>query len=255
MSSDIIQLPVIETIKRSFAYVGHHPKIALPALVLALVLIITQIIIRLSPDCSTNLSACSESWQIWFLSLLFSLTNMAIIINYCRKVCGRDADFSSLKFAKRIVIYVGAMLLLSIIAVLFLAIVIGVASIFTQDTLIIQAILYVSAITIGVLAAPLLLCFPSIAMDDYEFLSIQRLFRVAKGNHNAIFWGLMAISLIVFSPLLILVISAALIFGLEGLRDNLWLLTASMVFQLVYSSLKGTYYAHLYQFFKYVEKK
>lgn len=255
MSSDIIQLPVIETIKRSFSYVWHNPKVAISALALALVLLIAQIIIRVSPDCSANLTACSESWQIWLLSLLFSLTNMAIIINYCRKVCGHKTDFSSLKFIKRIVIYIGAMLVISIIAILFLALVIGITSIFTQDELIVQANLYISAIIIGILAAPLMLCFPGIAMDDYEFLSIQRLFRVAKGNHNAIFWGLMAISLIIFSPMLILVISTALISGLDSLRNNLWLLTSSMVFQLIYSALKGAYYAHLYQFFKYVEKK
>lgn len=254
MRTQIIALPLINILKSTFKFVWQNKKVILPILPVMLIIMAAQMIIRLSPACTADLSSCSGTWYVIVLSIIFSLINIAVTINYCRAANGDTAfDYSSVKFIKRLAIYVVlllAILLFAIAAMLPM----GIVTLFTQDQLIWQTVLYIGLFIFGILAAPLLLMFPATAMDDYEFLSIQRLFRVAKYNHNALFWGLFLLSLSCFLPLLGLVMIFVLTSGLIEVREQLWILLCSMIIQLIYSSLKGAYYAHIYQFFKHIEK-
>lgn len=255
MSNELTKLPLWEVLKSTFTFVWQHKKIILPVLPLVLILMVAQIIIRLSPNCIADLKACSETWQVAVLSIVFSLTNIAIVINYCRGACGKkSSDYSTWSFVKRLCLYVALLLGVSLFLVVPIAIIIALIAVLFNDILIAQTIFYISVIILGILIAPLLLMFPAIAMDDYASLSIQRLFRIAKGNHNAIFWGLALVSFLCFAPMFILVSVVIWFNGLEGVRENLWLILCGMGIQIIFSAVKGSYYAHIYQLFKYVKK-
>lgn len=255
MTNKLIKLPLREVLKNSLVFVWQHKKIVLPILPLVLILMIAQIVIRISPNCTADIQACSESWQLAILSILFSLTNIAIVINYCRTACGeKTSDYSSWSFIKKAGIYAALLLIVSLVLILAIAIIVALAIVVAHDTLIVQTIFYIGIIALGILTAPLLLIFPAAAMGDYEFMSIQRLFRLAKGNHNAIFWGLVSTSLICFLPMFILLGIAIWLQGLETMREQLWLMLSGMIMQIIYSMVKGVYYARIYQFFKYAEK-
>lgn len=255
----LMKLPLGETLKRTFVYVWNNKNIMLTILPILLALVVVEIVLTMTSSCSPEVEDCSTSWQNIAISLAFVVFNIGIIINYCRHIVLKDElNFVSLSFWKSVLFYILASIALGIfltIPVIFLvsalALSIDVLSNIGTLILLIYLMLFVECI----LVAPLFLMFPAIAVKDWNLLSIKRLFRLVYGNHNRVFWGMLAASLPCF---LFLVICAAILFsiyGTEVVRNSLsfWLL--GVVVQTINTCIKGSYYAHIYQFFKFVEKK
>lgn len=253
------KLPFGETLKRTFAYVWNNKKIMLAILPILLALIVVQIILTLTSSCDPKLEDCSNTWQNIAVSIAFVVLNIGIIINYCRHiVLKEELNFTSLSFWKSTVLYFLASIVLGIflaIPVIFLAIFLAVVTSSFASAEFIAVLMYAIILIECILFTPLFLIFPCIAVKDYEMLSIKKLFRLVKDNHNRVFWGMLVASLPCFLFLVIIGLVAFAIYGTETVRDSLsfWLL--GVVVQAINTCIRGSYYAHIYQFFKFIEKR
>ncbi len=255
----LMKLPLGETLKRTFVYVWKNKNMMLTILPILLALVVVEVVLTMTSSCSPDVEDCSTSWQNIAISLAFIVFNIGIIINYCRHIVLKDElDFVSLSFWKSVVFYCLVSIALGIflaVPVILLISALAVSTGVLANVSILVSLIYLILFVECILISPLFLVFPSIAVKDWSLLSIKRLFRLVHGNHNRVFWGMIAASLPCF---LFLVISAVILFGIYGtdvVRNSLsfWLL--GIVIQTINTCIKGSYYAHIYQFFKFVEKK
>ncbi len=255
-----IKMPFWETLRRTFAYVWNDRKMLLAILPILIAFIILKFVLQQTSSCNPALENCNN-WQELTLSIALIVMNIAIIINYCRKIILKDdPNFTGKRFWKGAVFYFIAtmvyffLILLPLVVLIPLTMLIGSSASAGSIGWGLLS-LYVIIFAEFVLAAPLLLWFPSIAVEDYKMLSIKKLFRLVKGNHNKLFWGMFVTNIPLFVLLVVIILAAGAFFGADNLRNSnsLWLL--GMVVQALNTCLKGSYYAHTYQFFKFVEKK
>ncbi len=262
-----IKMPFWETLRRTFAYVWNDRKILMFVLPILIAFLVLKFVLSQTSTCDPTAENCND-WRSLTLSIAMIVMNIAIIINYCRRiVLKEEPNFTGKKFWKSAVFYFVASLIYFLSVLLPLVILLLSAATIIQLITTVDAATFANSIAWGllllyvivfiefVLLAPLLLWFPSIAVEDYKMLSLKKLFRLTKGNHNRLFWGLFVTNIPLFVLLVVIILAAEAIFGVDNLRDNnlLWLL--GIVVQVLNTCLKGSYYAHTYQFFKFVEKK
>lgn len=258
-SENFIKLPLIETLKNSFAYVWYNKKILWNSLPIVAALIVLQLILSTTSSCNPDIDDCDTTWQNLTVSFGFLILNIGIIINYCREiVLKEDINFVSIGFWKNTLFYFLASLGIGIalvLPILFLVAIYATSGNFIPHLNSLILLIYAFILVELILVAPLFLIFPSIAVNDYEMLSIKKLFRLGKRNHNRIFWGLIASSIPCF---LFLLVSATILFAVydvETVRNSFSFGLLGLFMQLINTAFNASYYAHIYQFFKFVEKK
>ena len=105
--SEEINLPFIETLKRSFNYVLCSPRLLLGSISIGLVAFIYEIFSGFPILCSLGVQICEENTTQSLSNLIIVLVSVAIIINYCRGIILKSSfDFRSLSFMRRIVLYI-----------------------------------------------------------------------------------------------------------------------------------------------------
>jgi len=254
--NNIMKLPLLECIKRSFAYVWNDRKLFMKVLPILLAFIVLEFILSLQYSCEPGTANCPYSWTMSVVALAFILMNITVIISYCRKIVLQDKEsITAWKFGKTIVFYIVATLLYSlavIVPLTLFTILIFLTGIGNTGTML---LIYVFMFVWLIVMAPVLMWFPSIAVEDYKLLSLKKLFRLTKGNHVRLFLGLIGVSLPLFLLTVVILLLLGGIWGMDTIRDSISLWVLSMFIQFINTCLKGSYYAHAYQFFKYVEKK
>ena len=253
MEKDKIKyIPFLETIGRSFKYVFKNKALIKGILPLVVVLVILQMSIGMPFLCSLK-GTCHTGLARNLTILSLVLGAAGIIINYCRTIiCRAEVDFYSLKFWKQMLFYLIASMLLGLI----FFIVFAVSLILLVKTLgwlnlrdyVVWGI-YIDAVVIFILLAPMLLAFPAIAAEDYKMLLPQRLYKTAWGNCNAIFWG----QFIIMIPYWLSFWALKEIYAV--LPNDLYIINLIFVICLAFISMvdagfKGAFFAQIYQFFK-----
>lgn len=252
----LTELPLKELLKRTFSYVWNDSKIWLQILLITIGVAAIQLLISFIPFCDNP--ECNEKWQANISSTLFMIANVMILIYYCRKiVLKKETDFTAKYFWKAVLFYIIATIV-AMLAIILPVVLCGAlfAVIFNLASSIWLPLFIVTAlIVMSIWLAPLLLAFPSIAVEDYSLLNLKKLFSLTRNCHNKIFWGMFLAMLPCSLILLLLVIIYSAIYGSEALAVSIAMPIVSLLLQLLNSYIKGSYYSHLYQFFKFVDKK
>lgn len=257
MENQIIKMPFWETIGRSFKYVFKNRALLLAILPVIGVLAILQILLGLPLLCSFKPESCTNDWRqlITIISLL--LASIGIILNYSRTIiCKANVDFTSLKFWKQMGLYLIASIGLSIIITVpsILAIVAAVSLFYAiQLPYFAAASIIIIPFIFFIVFAPLFLVFPAIAAEDYKMINWKKLFTMAKGNHNAIFWA----EFIIMIPYWLVFAMCASIYQMMGINNyviNLIFVLIGLSLGIIDACFKGAFFAHIYQFFKFYDK-
>lgn len=252
------KLPFWETIGRSFKYVFKNKALLIAILPVVGVLSVLQILLGLPFLCSIDSRVCQNDWRQTITLISLIAAAIGIIINYCRSIiCKVNVDFISIKFWKQLGLYLVASIALSIIvlgpafvcilAAVFLFNFIGVPSLAVAASIIIPFIFCV-------VFAPLFLVFPAIAAEDYSLINWSKLFAMAKGNHNAIFWA----QFIIMIPYWLVSAMCVQLYQLLGINNypvNLLFVIVGLTLGVLDACFKGAFFAHIYQFFKFYDKK
>jgi len=247
-------MPLKETLKRTFSYVWNDKSKLLNVAIITVVLSLIMLALQYVNLCSTP--AYNEKWHDGLMTVIFNLINISIIICYCRQILQKDKlSLKSKAFIKSVVFYVLTVFALSIVVmvpILMVAVLLGLLGV---DLGVASVILIGVLLAVLIYTAPLLLVFPAIAVEDKTFLSIKKLFSLTSGSYNKMFWGLFLSTLPVGILMGIIAIVYMQIFGVDSLQDSVFIQICGIVAQLINSYIKGSYYSHIYQYFKFVDKK
>ena len=191
MTDKIVKLlPFWETVGRSFKYVLKNKKLLIALLPVLAVLVVWQIAFGLPFMCSYSESFCLQNWQHTISTVFLMLVVVGIIINYCRSIiCKETVDFISLKFFKRMLLYILWSVFLTFLVSIPLALIISILLAFGVDTNIVLIVSLFSFFALGTFFAPLIIALPALSVDDYKFTKISKLFQLVKGNKMSIFFG------------------------------------------------------------------
>lgn len=252
----IRKLPFWETLGRSFKYALKNKQLLLGILPLVAALIFIQIALNLPFSCSFGSGQCSTDWRYYLTLLSFMAAAAGVIINYCRSiVCKADVDFSSLKFWKQMLFYLLAKIfMLMVIMIPVVAVLFAVSYWFHAPANLLMVLMVLVPLGFCILFAPLFLVFPAIAVEDYALINWKKLFELAKGNYNAIFWSQFILSIpywVVFKTC----VEVYQIIGINNYLINLIFVIIGLFLAMIDSCFKGAYFAHIYQFFKFYDKK
>ncbi len=253
-TSEIKKLPFWETIARSFKYVLKNNALLKGILPLIAALVVLQMFIGMPFMCSINMNKCEISpWQQNLTLLTIILASVGVIINYCRAiVCKSDVDFISLDFWKKMGLYLIASLVLSVIIIFPVLIGIYLMSFFFDPNLLINlttSLTILISVAVSIVVAPLFLVFPAIASGDYKIINWSTLFKMAKGNHNAIFWA----QFVIMTPYWLIAKMWYNLYALIGIDNyvvNLIFVIGAVALGMIDAGFKGAFFAHIYQFFK-----
>ncbi|MCQ2741439.1 MAG: hypothetical protein MJ210_04930 [Alphaproteobacteria bacterium] len=259
-------------IGRSFKYVFKNKALLRGISPLAAILIIFQLVLGLpflcafQDNCPVGLSSTEAVISAFFhnndinwthllaiISLVLGATG--IIINYCRTlIIKARVDFLSLTFWKNMGFYLLARVVLDIVVfMLFLAfsfLLIKILNFIHPADFVYISGIFIVLLVSYILAAPIFLAFPAIAVEDFKMLHLKELFASAKGNFNTIFWGQFIIT-----------VPYWLFFGM--LKEIYTLLPQNnMIIDFVFVSLlvvislidacfKGAFFANIYQIIKF----
>ena len=252
--TDIKKLPFGETVGRSFKYVLKNKELLRAIIPVVGVLTIIQILLGFPAMTSIKTVTLSHA-KIYLGALSLAFAAIGIIINYCRSiVCKASVDYLSLKFWKRLGIYfVFAGIFTVIVAIPTLLLITFIAMLgLSQIMTMVLAMVITLAICISL--TPLFLAFPAIAVDDYEIIKPKKLYEMAKGNFNTIFWGQFSL-MVPYWVVLQMLISAYYLIGVNNYVVDLIFVIAVLFIGMIDAGFKGAFFAHIYQFFKFYDKK
>lgn len=250
-----INLPFLETIKRSFLYVIFNGNTFLKVSFIGLVILIFEALSGFPMMCSLNPQNCSKNNIQLVSNLLIFLISAAVIINYCRAVVLKSApDYMSLGFLRRISKYILVMLSLS-----FAIIVVAVLAslIFRMIGNIDGNVIYLVSAALGLILvvcmSPIFLYLAAIAIDNNE-LSIRQYFILSRGNYNKIFWGQ---TLLMFPGVILMFFISAIyqLYPAEEFIGKLVYTIFLVVASLFDTCVKGSFFAHIYQYFIFYKNK
>lgn len=249
------KLPFWETLSRSFKYALKNKQLFLGILPVVFILVLIQITLNLPFACSFGAGQCSTGSGYYLTLLSFAAAAAGIIINYCRSIiCKADVDFKSLKFWRRLGLYIAAKIMMLFIVMLpSVVVIMAIAYLSGFSEAILIAGLILVPLLFSILFAPLFLVFPAIAVEDYQLINRKKLFETAKGNYNAIFWSQFVLS-IPYWILFKMCIEIYQIIGINNYIVNLLFVIVAMFLAMIDACFKGSYFAHIYQFFKFYNK-
>ncbi len=258
--SEEINLPFIETLKRSFNYVLCSPRLLLGSISIGLVAFIYEIFSGFPILCSLGVQVCEENTTQSLSNLIIVLVSVAIIINYCRGIILKSSfDFRSLSFMRRIVLYILAAIGLYF-AILLLgggaaAIISAVFYLFKYKAIseVFSLIFLAMMMFAAIILSPIFVLFAGIAVDD-KSLSLKEVFRITKGNRNKIFWG-QTIMMLPCGSLMILLSVLSAYTGAESYIAKLLYCITLLLISFVDSCFKASFFAHIYQYFTFYSNK
>lgn len=255
-----INLPLWETVRRSFAYVVANSvplvKISVAWLVLLLVF---DMFTGFPSLCSLNSAVCNGGWAQNVSMVALSFSSVAVIVAFIRQIVLhiQYAGFWNLNFGKREIRYILAgFIFIAIIAIpaFLYGVLTGFAGVFYQiDRLIFTQIFFIGLLVMLIICSRFYLVFPAVAVDNRE-VSFRKSFAITKGNTNKIFWGQMVIMVPIFVALLIL----SVIYRAFGSDNYILKMTFSFLMlavSFIDAGLKAAYFAHIYQYFMYFYQK
>ncbi len=254
IKNEIKYLPFWETVGRSFKYVLKN-KVLLQAIIPVVgILLFIQIICGMPSMCAFSSSHCEQPLS-FVCTITLIIAAAGIIINYCRSIiCKAEIDYLSKNFWRRMGWYLLASMFLAIIISVPTFAAIVLVSFLNLSDLLTSILSIISLIGVSILFAPLFLVFPSIAVEDYTMINWSKLYNMVRGNFNAVFWG----QFVIMIPYWIFFRMFAEIYKIINTDNSI----VNLIFVFIILSIgmldacfKGAYFAHIYQFFKFYDKK
>ena len=255
MQDKEINLPFGEAISRSFRFVFDKLDVLLKlSVVWGIIIFVADILSGFPSLCQLNAENCNKGQSVFYYVALY-LSSVSIIIAYIRYVINREDKtiLGFFHFGKRELLYIWTSIKLGG-AVIFFAFIFSLLyrfAGFPRTTSIL--LLLVTLFVICVVFSRYILIFPAVAMDDKE-IGFETSFIITKGNCNKIFWGIFLIALPVFFANFfiahIYISMASSDFGINILFSLLVL-----VQNILDIALKGSFLAHIYQYFAYFYHK
>lgn len=246
-----VRLPFVETIRQSFMYFFNNLGLYVKLATLGIVVVLFDMFAGFPTLCAMRGTECAQSWQQSVSTLLLMLVSVSAIIMYCRNVVFKSTAMSWPAFARAVLLYVifsvflVMLIVVPSIAVMFLY---GVIVPGAGTHILLERLLLFVPLLLAIVAAPVFLIFPAVAVEDTSF-NIGRVFAIAKGNRNRIFWG--QFLMMVPCGVVILVLNYLYrVIGVDNYLINELFVIVVIAFSLADSCLKASYYAHVYQFFK-----
>ena len=251
----IINLPLMETVRRSFLYVVKNSKEFLKITSVFIILWIAEIIDGLPFLCSANESYCRDDLSSNLIGILLYIAATVVSVSIIRHIILKEeTKYFHLHFGKNNLRFIGYNLLIAamIIVPTALILMIGEVSATTNASSQMKAfasmLSLITIIGLAVFCCRLVLIYGGASIDDKE-MTLGKSYHLTRGNTLKICIGQILLSL----PM---IIAAFLIFSIYNVTS--WGIVGSSIFVLLGimcsffdSALKASYYCHLYQYFLY----
>lgn len=255
MDNNIKQLPFWETIGRSFKYVFKNISLLKAVLPVIGILVVVQMIFNFPMMCSFGMTQyCKGNLYNNIQIFITAVAACGVIINYCRSIiCKANVDYLSGNFFKRLGLYFIASICLSVFIGIPTFIVTILGAVLGFNEVYLQILIYLTFFGFGIFFAPLLVVFPAVAVDDYKIINWARLFSMVKQNHLAVFFGQMLV-MVPYWLLYRTLLELYFILGFHNYIANLLFTTIFISLAIMDACIKGAFFAHIYQFFKFYDK-
>ncbi|MBE6458432.1 MAG: hypothetical protein E7010_01305 [Alphaproteobacteria bacterium] len=251
-----IKLPLIETISRSFKYFFENINAYTRLASLGLVVVLFDMFTNFPTLCSMRGIDCAQTWQQSVSTFLLMLISVAGIILYCRNIVYKTMTMGWGSFLRSLALYILFsifMVLLIAIPSIVLMILYGMVVPNAGSHVIFDKLMLFIPLLIAIAVAPMFLIFPAIAVEDKSF-SLKKVFNLAKGNYNRIFWG-QFLMMIPGGCIIFLLNWLYKIIGIDNFVMNEIFIIVVIAVSLADTCLKASFFAHIYQFFKFYDEK
>lgn len=256
-NNTIVNLPLSETIKRSYLFFMLHLKSLLKISAWGgLILVVYKIAYSSSFFCDTGNPICDQTEQRYYLYLIYLISTL-VGAAYCRLVLLREESQSYIpKFDRHDLRYCGVSLLILgiILVVAFLLgwIALSIAHAVGFGTSEMQIVLIIAMIPLMIFGIRFYLLLPGIATGDK--ISIRDVLQMTNGNAIKIFAGLLVSSI---PGLLLFAVWHSLnsIFVEQSNSTKLGFAIIAIIINFIDVGFKAAFYSHTYQFLSYFQKK
>lgn len=249
----VINLPLFETLKRSFLYTIFNFDLAVKVCAVWATIIIYEIFAGFPALCHLSEQGCGDKILQNISVLVLSLASIAIIIAYCRGlILKEDSKRFVFSLGRRELKYLGFSLILValiIFPVIVLSFILKAFKVSENGSNILVIVLLINSI----ICSRFYLVFPAIAVDNKE-IDMKKSFIITVGNANKIFWGQFFMMMPVI--LLMIIISTLYkIFNMDNFIVNLLFVSMFIATSFLDACFKASFYSHLYQYFMYFLKQ
>ncbi len=256
--SKTINLPLEETVRRSFLYAVKNTKLFLKISSIFIVLWGAEILDGLPFLCSIEESYCRDDFSSNMIGILLYLASTIISVSTIRHIILKEeTQWFHLHFGKNNIRFIGYNLLIAamIIVPTALFIMIGEISATTNASAPMKAFTHIlgllTMIGLGIFCCRLVLIYGGSAINDEE-MTLGKSYNLTRGNTLKICFGQVLLSL----PM---IIAAFLIFSFYktmswGIIGNSIFVFLGILCSFFDSAIKASYYCHLYQYFLYSTK-
>lgn len=247
-----IELPLWETVKRSFLYTFYNGSLFFKMLTFGVILVAYEVLsgFETLKAFSPDIAAINNEGQATIGSLLNMLVSVAITINYCRFIILKEpVDFGSVAFFKRLMVFFISLMLFSIIITIPMVFAMFVAQ--TYPLIYLGLIIGLFALVIWM--SPIFLFFVGIAIDNKK-LNLKEAFTLGDGNRNKIFWG--AILMMLPCAVLTILLGIGYTVLLSDSYIVKFLFSLSFIILSIFDTcLKSSFFAHVYQYLTFYKKE
>ena len=254
---EIINLPLIESVKRTYLYfVANFKTVTNVALLWVGIVFVTDCLMSFPSLCSEE--GCNE-WSNKFFVMLEIVAGMADSVAFSRAIILKEKrQWKQISLGLRELKYLGyslfilALLVLSaLVAGMLTVLVFGVDMNAASMAMRPNALMFYFVIVIiaSIYSSRFSLILPAVAVDDKE-LNLIKSFQITTGNSIKIFAGII-LSTLPTMLLLFFLGTAMNALQLEGIIAKMVFSFLSIVLSLVNTLLKACYLAHIYQYFMY----
>lgn len=259
MNNNIIKLPLIETVTRSFMYVIKNITTVSKISSIFLLLWFAEMLAGFPFLCSTDNAFCTTNISHSILAILLYISSAIISISVIRNIIlKQEYNFFHISAGFNLVKYIGYQLLIAVMIIIPSTLILMISqasqspdlSIFTKYFL--GAAFITTLIGLSIFCFRLYLVFAGSAINDKE-MTLGRSYTLTKGNMLSIFAGQVILAL----PTIILL---GIIFSLYPLSNwgfigNSIFVLAGLLCTFFDAAIKGSYYSHIYQYFMYYAKQ
>lgn len=254
---EIINLPLIESIKRSYIYFfSNFKKVINVALLWAGIVFVADCLMSFPSLCGGE--GCNE-WSNKFFVVLEIVAGMAVSVAFSRAIILKEKrSWKQISLGLRELKYLGYSLFIMALLIVS-ALVAGMltVSIFGIDMKTSSMAMHPNAlmfyfvlvIVASIYSSRFSLILPAAAVDDKE-LNLLKSFQLTTGNSIKIFAGVILATLPVML-LLFFLGTAITALQIEGLIGKAVFSFLSISLSLINTLLKACYLSHIYQYFMY----
>ena len=249
-----IKLPFWECLRRSFLYVLANLKALAKISSVWLLILIYEAVAGFPSLCGLKEGSCpSEGYQNLSV-VMASLASIAIAVGFCRQIISKEErGYFYFSFGRRELKYLLYSLFLFLLIIIPSIITIGilgsVLKVFGIQGGSAMLLLAIIPLMIAITIARCFIILPAIAVDDKD-LTMEKAFKLTKGNANKIFWGQALLML----PVIILVTLLSSVYesmGTDSFVADFVMALLLLVLSFLDTALKISFYSHVYQYFTY----